>query len=123
LVREIVLVVVAAAVASCGGNSTCSSRTIPTAFKPGVSVDFAISCGADLPPCPGDDLCGIVYLDTGAKGPACLPSNVCDLLDCGPHRCGVAESYPAHIGCGPRLDENVCQAETGVRADGGRASD
>ena len=69
-------------------------------LKTGSTLTTYGSCGIDGPACPAHTDCAVVFLDTGAVGPSCVPSNICEILACRSGNCMILESYPGQVLCG-----------------------
>jgi len=56
--------------------------------KPGAELGNT-QCENDAGVCPSGQMCAIIDLADGPKGPICVAPNVCDLLTCGgsPYYC------------------------------------
>ena len=106
---------------ACGGGTSCPpSKGSPV--RAGHTIDFGAACGLEAAVCPDGRMCATISLESGETPPSCVPTNVCDDLDCGSNRCDIAESFPGHVGCdrssGTGTGPRGC-SDTGVRTDGG----
>ena len=89
-------------VSACGetGSSVPAPKgSAQASLKSGMTLVTHGECGVNLPACPANTDCLVVYLDTGTVGPSCVAGNVCDLLSCGTGSCTILESYPGQALC------------------------